>query len=384
MSTDCLTGLDVLEEQGFAPLQGRRLGLISNHTGISRRREHLLDLLLAAGADVRAIFSPEHGFFGKLDELVGSGVHEPTGIPIHSLYGNNQKPQAEQLEGLDALVYDIADVGLRFYTYTTTMTHCMAAAADAGVSFWVLDRPNPIRGDLVEGPVLDQPFTRLSSWHPIPLRHGLTSGELALWARRQYGHDLDLQVVQCHCWRRDRWFQETGLPWVNPSPNLRNMRQALLYPAIGTLEACNLSVGRGTDTPFELFGAPYMDDVRLAHELNVAGIQGMQFAPIEFTPDTREFVGEVCRGVYVVTTEWETLPTVAAAVRISLVLQRLYPEQFGYQKLAHLLGSVPAVEAIGQLRPAEEIVVAWEARAEEYVAGLEDILLYEGPRPRLL
>lgn len=371
------TGLDVLEEQGFAPLQGLRLGLVSNHTAISRRREHLLDRLLAAGCDVRVLFSPEHGFLGKLDEPVASGVHEPTGLPIHSLYGNEARPAPEVLAELDALVYDIANIGVRFYTYTTTMTHCMAAAAEAGLPFFVLDRPNPIRGDVVEGPILDHPFWLLSAWHPLPLRHGLTSGELARWAREQYKLDLDLRVVQCRNWRREMWFHETGLPWINPSPNMRNMRQAALYPAIGTLEACHLSVGRGTDTPFELFGAPYVDDMLLAEELNRAGISGMAFVPIQFAPSSSIFAGEACGGVYVVTGDMDQVETVTAAVHIALVLQRLWPGEFGYEKLAHLLGSVAAVQGIGELRPAEEIVGAWQPELAQYREEIKRFWLYQ-------
>lgn len=378
MADPVLTGLDVLIEQQFAPLQGLRLGLVTNHTAISRRRKYLLDLLLAAGMQVKAIFSPEHGFLGKLDEKVTSGVHEATGLPIHSLYGSTQKPTLEQLEGLDALLYDIADVGLRFYTYTTTMTHCMAVAAEAGLQYWVLDRPNPIRGDIVEGPVLDTPFKALSAWHPVPLRHGLTSGELARWARDRYEVDVDLQIVQCQGWRRDMWFHQTGLPWINPSPNLRNVRQALLYPAIGTLESCKLSVGRGTDTPFEVFGAPWVDDMLLAEELNAAGIGEMAFVPVEFTPDTREFVGQRCGGVYVVLGDWLKLQPVTAAVQIALVLQRLWPNEFGYEKMAHLLGSHPAVEAIGALRPAEEIVASWQDELAASAAELQRYWLYTG------
>ncbi|MGE5531039.1 MAG: exo-beta-N-acetylmuramidase NamZ domain-containing protein [Bacteroidota bacterium] len=377
MSESVLTGLDVLAEDEFSPLRGLRLGLLTNHTAISRRREHLLDLLLAAGCDVKAIFSPEHGFAGKLDEPVASGVHEPTGIPVHSLYGNEKKPAPEALEGLDALVYDIADVGLRFYTYTTTMTHCMAAAAEAGLQYWVLDRPNPIRGDIVEGPTLDHPQWLLSAWHPLPLRHGLTSGELAHWARAHYGLDLDLRIAQCRHWRREQWFHETGLPWINPSPNMRNLRQAVLYPTVGTLEACNLSVGRGTDTPFELFGAPYVDDLLLARELNAAGIDEMAFVPIEFTPTTREFVGEKCRGVYIVTSDWSRLQTVKAAVQISLVLQRLWPECFGYEKLAHLLGSQKAVASIGRLDAPEAIVGEWQAELGQYRSTIIEHHLYQ-------
>lgn len=372
-----LTGLDMLAAENFAPLQGKRLGLISNHTAITRDRRHLLDLLLQHGCTVSAIFSPEHGFQGRLDEPVASGVHEATGIPIHSLYGNEQRPAPEQLSGLDALLYDIADIGLRFYTYTTTMTHCMAAAAEAGLQFWVLDRPNPIRGDLIEGPILDQPFRLLSAWHPLPLRHGLTSAELALWAKDQYKLDLDLQLALCRDWRRDQWFHQTGLPWINPSPNMRNVRQTLLYPAIGTLEACHLCVGRGTDTPFEVFGAPYLDDVLLASALNTAGIAGLTFVPLQFTPTTREFAGEVCRGVYVVTGEWGSERPVTAAVQIALVLQRHWPEQFGYRKLDHLLGSKAAVNAIGELRPAEEIVGAWEPDLLAYREQIRAFWRYE-------
>lgn len=372
-----LTGLDVLAGEGFAPLKGKRLGLVSNHTAITRRREHILDLLLASGCTVSTIFSPEHGFQGKLDELVASEVHESTRIPIHSLFGSEQKPAPELLVGLDALVYDIADIGVRFYTYTTTMTHCMAAAADAGIQFWVLDRPNPIRGDIVEGPVLDNPFSLLSAWHPVPLRHGLTSAELALWARDEYHLDLDLQVAQCRDWRRKQWFHETDLPWINPSPNMRNVRQTLLYPAIGTLEACNLSVGRGTDAPFELFGAPYMDDVLLAEELNAAGIADMAFVPHEFTPTTREFAGEKCRGVYVVTGEWGRCRPVTAAVQIALVLHRLWPDEFGHHRLEHLLGSKPAVEAIGNHVPAGAIVSGWADELCDFTEATRGFWLYE-------
>ena len=371
-----LTGLDALAEEGFASFGDLRLGLVCNHTAISREREHLLDLLLAHGGKVVALFSPEHGFQGKLDEPVSSTVHEPTGLPIHSLYGSQQKPTPEMLAGVEALVYDIADVGVRFYTYTTTMTHCLAAAAAAGIAMWVLDRPNPIRGDLVEGPILDQPFSRLSAYHPLPLRHGLTSAELAAWANDRYQIDGDLHVIPCRNWRREQWFHETGLPWVNPSPNIRNVREAVLYPAIGTLEACDLSVGRGTDTPFEVFGAPWVDDRLLAGELNRAGIAEMAFVPVEFTPAEREFAGQECRGVYVVLGDWAKFRPVQAAVQIALTLRRLWPEEFDHPKLSHLLGSKKAVEQIGELRPAGEIIAGWEAQLRGYAQEREPYLLY--------
>ncbi len=374
--TPVLTGLDVAAAQGFPELAGKRIGLIANHTGIDRERRHLLDLLLQAPeVTVGAILSPEHGFAGLLDEVVPSGEHE-SGLPIHSLYGETQSPTPQMLQGLDALVYDIADLGVRFYTYTTTMTLCMKAAAEAGIGFVVLDRPNPINAVDIEGPVLDKPYNVLSSWHPVPLRHGLTSGELARWSVGEYGIGCDLSVVQCRGYKRRMWFDDMGLPWINPSPNMRNLKQAILYPAIGTLESTNISVGRGTDTPFELFGAPWMDGDRLARRLNDLEMTGLSFVPIQFTPDTREFAGELCHGVYVMLEDRHLLRPVEAAVRIALVLRELWPDVFKYEKLHHLLGSRAAVEAIGALRSAEEIVAGWDEGIEAYRRKRSGYLLY--------
>jgi uncharacterized protein YbbC (DUF1343 family) len=370
------TGLDILAEQGFAPLRGLRLGIVCNHTAISRQRRHLLDLALEHGLKVGAILSPEHGFQGKLDEPVASGVHEPTGVPIHSLYGEQQKPRPEMLAGLDALVYDIADIGVRFYTYTTTMTHCLAAAAEAGLPFFVLDRPNPIRGDVVEGPVLDAPRSRLSAWHALPLRHGLTSGELAGWVNETYALRADLRVIECRGWRRDMWFHETGLPWTNPSPNIRNSRQALLYVAIGTLEACHISVGRGTDTPFEVLGAPWMDDMAAAEALNAAAIPELTFAAVRFMPYEREFVGQDCGGVFILLGDWDRFEPVRAAVQIALTLQRLWPAEFGCAKMRHLLGSEAATQAVCELCPADEIIGLWRDELAAYRKAVQPFLLY--------
>jgi uncharacterized protein YbbC (DUF1343 family) len=370
------TGLDALSAEGFSALRDRRLGLIVNHSAVDWRRRHVIELLAESGCKIGAFYSPEHGLQGRLDEPVQSGTYGDSGIPIHSLYGSHQKPTPEMLSGVEALVYDIADVGVRFYTYPTTMTHCLAAAAEAGIPMVVLDRPNPIRGDAMEGPVLDQPFSKLSAWHPFPLRHGLTNGEIALWANERYRIGADLTVVPCRGWRREMWFQNTGLPWVDPSPNLRNLRQAVLYPAIGTLEFCDLSVGRGTDTPFELFGAPWMDDIVLARELNAAGIAELSFVPVAFTPHTREFAGQECRGVYMNLGDWDRFQPVTAAVQIALVLKRLWPEQFDHHRLLHLLGSAPAVEAIGELKPAEEIVAGWQDELAGFAEERRPYLLY--------
>ena len=377
MSTHTLTGLDTLAADGFAALQGLRLGLICNHTAVDRERRHLLDLALEHGLQVRAILSPEHGFQGKLDAPVASGVHEPTGLPIHSLYGERQRPTPEMLEGLDALIYDIADIGVRFYTYTTTMTHCMEAAAAAGLQFWVLDRPNPVRGDVIEGPILDTPRSRLSAWHALPLRHGFTSGELATWANATYGFGADLQVVRCTGWRRGMWFHETGLPWVNPSPNIRNPRQALLYVAIGTLEACHISVGRGTDTPFEVIGAPWMDDLQAAEALNEVGIAALSFTPLAFAPYEREFVGQECRGVFIALHDWEAFEPVIAALQIAVTLQGLWPEQFGAERMRHLLGHAAATQAVVERQPVEAIAALWQEGLAAFRAEAAQYRLYE-------
>lgn len=371
------TGLDVLAADGFAALQGLRVGLVCNHTAVDRQRRHLLDLALASGLNVCTLLSPEHGFQGKLDEPVASGVHEPTGLPIHSLYGQHQRPTPEMLTDLDALIYDIADIGTRFYTYTTTMTHCMAAAAEAGLQFWLLDRPNPIRGDIVEGPMLDEPQHHLSAWHALPLRHGFTSGELARWANATYGFWADLHIAQCTGWRRDMWFHEMGLPWVNPSPNIRNPRQALTYVAIGTLESCNICVGRGTDTPFEIIGAPWMDDLQAAEALNAAGIAGLEFSPVAFTPYEREFVGQECRGVCVDLQDWGAFEPVKAGLQIALTLHRLWPEEFGAAKMRWLLGSAAATEAVVQLRPVDEIVGLWRDELAAFGEQARAYWLYE-------
>jgi uncharacterized protein YbbC (DUF1343 family) len=371
-----LTGLDILAADDFAPLRGGRVGLITNHTAIDARRRHILDLMLAGGVDVAALFSPEHGFAGQVDERVGSSLHAPTGLPIHSLYGDTEAPTPQMLEGLGILVFDIADIGVRFYTYTTTMALCLRAAAEAGLRFVVLDRPDPITGNMVEGPVLDEPFKLLSAWHPVALRHGMTVGELALWSNTEYCIRGDLDVLGCHGWDRGMWFDETGLPWVNPSPNMRNLREAILYPAICPLEACSISVGRGTDTPFELFGAPWIDDMALAEALNAADMPALSFVPIRFTPTSSKFVGEECGGCYVMLESCTAMRPVEAAVKIALELKRLFGDAFDHQKMAHLLGSKRAVEAIGALTPADNIICAWQAEKDEFAERRKAYLLY--------
>ncbi|HSH17088.1 MAG TPA: exo-beta-N-acetylmuramidase NamZ domain-containing protein, partial [Verrucomicrobiae bacterium] len=282
---EVLNGIDVLVKEGFKPLRGLKIGLITNHTGRDRNGTPSLDLLHnAPGVSLVSLFSPEHGIRGEIDAHVKDGMDEKTGLPIYSLYGERRSPLPEQLAGLDALVFDIQDIGCRFYTYISTMGNCMEAAANAGVRFIVLDRLNPITGAVVGGPVLAGE-TDFVGWHTIPVRHGLTVGELARLFNSEKSIGVNLSVVPLAGWTRGLWLDETTIPWINTSPNMRSLTQAALYPGVGLLETTHLSVGRGTETPFELFGAPYIDGETLATRLNGFGIRGVRFDPITFTPD---------------------------------------------------------------------------------------------------
>jgi uncharacterized protein YbbC (DUF1343 family) len=264
-SAPVLTGIDVLARDGFAPLKGKRVGLLTNHTGVARDGRSTIDVLHAApGVKLVALFSPEHGIRGVLDAAVPSSKDERTGLPIHSLYSDTRRPTGPMLEGLDAIVVDLQDVGVRFYTYFASMSGVMEEAAKRKIGVVVLDRPNPIGGWQIEGPLPDGTPGDFVAYHPMPVRHGLTMGELARLLNAERSIGADLTVVPMEHWRRDLWFDETGLGWINPSPNMRNLTQATLYPGIGAIEYSNVSVGRGTDQPFEQIGAPWIDGPGLA------------------------------------------------------------------------------------------------------------------------
>ena len=372
-----LNGIDELKRNKFAPLRGLKVGLITNHTGTDRERNSTIDLLHGAeGVKLVALFSPEHGIRGAVDEKIGDSTDEKTGLPIYSLYGERRTPSAEQLADLDALVFDIQDIGCRFYTYISTMGNCMEAAAKAGKKFFVLDRVNPINGTKIEGPVLDgkESFT---GWHKIPVRHGMTVGELARMFNEERGIGADLTVVPVQGWERDFLFDQTGLPWINPSPNMRSLTQAILYPGIGLLETTELSVGRGTDTPFEVVGAPYIDDLKLAAELNNAGIAGLRFVPVQFTPTTREFKGKVCKGVNIILTDREGCNVVDAGIAIASKLQELYPKEFGLEKFDRLLVHKGTVDAIREGKAVASIKGLWGKDLAEFRTRREKFLLYK-------
>ena len=374
-----LTGLDILASESCQRLQGLSVGLIANHTAVTRGRRHAIDLLLECGVNLTALFGPEHGLRGDHDETirVASTVDPDTGLPVHSLFSSVMRPTAEMLAGIELLLFDIADVGVRYYTYTTTMTYCMEEAAKLGISFMVLDRPNPITGTRVEGPVLSPAFRSLPAYHPVPTRHGLTAGELALLSNNEYGIDCDLTVVRCEGWRRSQWFDETGLPWVAPSPNLRNLNQVTLYPALAAVEFSEVAVGRGTESPFEVFGAPYIDALELAARLNDMDDLHLRFVPIRFTPRSHTFAGEECHGCFVFTTDREELRPVEANVRIAGEIVSMYPDWLDVGKSELLLGGPAVADAIGAGVPAQEIITAWQPGVDEYLKRRERYLLYE-------
>ncbi len=295
----------MLVEQGFRPLRGKRVGLVTNHTGRTRGGASTIDVLARApGVRLVKLFSPEHGIRGEVDAAVPDSVDAATGLPVVSLYGTNRKPQARDLEGVDVLVYDIQDVGARFYTYITTLGLVLEAAGESRKPVIVLDRPNPIGGREVAGPLRDDEFASFIAYHALPVRHGMTVGELARLYNAERKIGALLEVIACTGWSRDDLFDRTGLVWVNPSPNMRSLTEALVYPGVGLLEATNLATGRGTDTPFERVGAPWIDPQPWAAALNAANLPGTRFVPIYFTPSQRQYAGARCGGVLIVVTDW--------------------------------------------------------------------------------
>ena len=374
--TGVLNGIDVLAKQHFAPLQGLRLGLITNQSGKDRNRYSTIHLLRnAAGVQLKALFSPEHGLHGTLDEPVNDGIDEQTGLPVFSLYGKRRAPAPEQLSQLDALVFDIQDIGCRFYTYISTLGLSMEAAAKAGVKFFVLDRVNPINGITIDGPVLTEK-TSFVAFHPLPLRHGMSVGELAQMFKAERNLKLDLVVVPVEGWKREQWFDQTALPWINPSPNMRSLIEATLYPGIGLLESA-ISVGRGTGTPFEVIGAPYIQDVRLAWELNRAGLPGVRFVPVRFTPTDSIFKGESCAGVNIIVTDRDRCNVVDVGIFIAKTLQHLYPARFDLEKLDHLLGHRATLEAIKAGKDLSEIKATWATDLKQFNGRRAAHLLYK-------
>ena len=377
-------GIDSLEEDSFKQLAGMRIGLLTNHTGLTRDGRSTIDVLSsekarAADVTLSKLFSSEHGIRGLLDEKVSDSVDEKTGLPVRSLYGDtpeSRRPRPEDLAGLDAVVVDLQDAGCRFYTYLASMGTILEEAAKAKVKVFVLDRPNPIRADVWEGPPTDDDALSFVAYHTTPIRTGMTIGELATLYNAERKLGTDLTVVKMKGYARDLWYDETGLIWVNPSPNLHSVTEAALYPGIGLLETTNLSVGRGTDSPFEVFGAPWMDGPRIAATLNARGIAGVRFTPVSFKPLSSVFKDEVCSGVRITLGDRNALNAVALGIHVATALRDLHPRDWSAEKLNRLLASRAALARFSRGETAGEITGAWAAGAMEFEKRRAAFLLY--------
>jgi len=383
-----LAGIDVLERQGFDILQGKRVGLLTNHTGRSCDGRSTIDILHGApGVTLAALFSPEHGIRGEADEKLASGIDRRTGLKLHSLYGSSCTPTADMLRGIDVLVFDIQDIGTRFYTYIGTLSLAMQAARHAGIPFVVLDRPNPIGGDVVAGAIpVSQPAEgkngcgALTSIHPIPTRHGMTVGELARLFNAEFGIGCSLTVIPMQGWRRDMPFASTGFSWINPSPNMKSATAALLYPGFGILETTSLSVGRGTERPFEMYGAPWLDAQAVIRNLVARHIPGIRFSACRFVPTApgHSYRGTVCNGVCVTEVDPRRLDPVTAGLHLVQAIYQSHPARFrAYQGFATEVGDRDTWELLTRKgkRPAE-VAGRWEQGLARFRAMRAGYLLY--------
>ena len=373
-----LPGIDVWRQRAYEPLAGRRIGLITNTTGRDAAGRLTAEVLAASGeVDLVALFSPEHGFRGVEEGDVASAQDASTGLPVHSLYGDTRRPTQEMLADLDGLVFDIQDIGTRFYTYATTMAYAMEEAASHGLPFVVLDRPNPITGLHAEGPVIDFELLSFVGYAPISLRHGMTMGELALYFNAELGIGANLTVIPIQGWRRDQWYDATGLLWVNPSPNMRNLEEALLYPAVGALEYTNISVGRGTDEPFEWLGAPWIDGLALARQLNGAALPGVRFIPRKRTPSSSVFAGEVCNGIDLVVTDRDAFSASRTAITLATTLFALHGGDWDPERLPPLWGRPDVIDQLRAGMTPESIAAAWQDDLDEFLAARSRYLIYD-------
>lgn len=373
-----LTGVDVLVRDGFTALRGSQVGLVTNHTGLTRDGRATIDTLHEApGVSLGALFGPEHGIRGERDEHVADGQDEKTGLPIWSLYGARTQPAPEQLAGLDTLVFDIQDIGCRFYTYLSTLGHVLEAASAERLRVVVLDRPNPIGGLATEGPPADADALSFVAYHPVPVRHGLTVGEMARLLHAEKSLTCPLEVVPCAGWRRGDWYDATGLVWTNPSPNMRRLSAATLYPGVGLLEFTNVSVGRGTDTPFEVFGAPYITPRAFAGALNAEAMPGVRFLPTRNTPTASIFARESCGGVQMLVTDRDHLNAVQVGLTLAVTLRRLYPDDWQPDKLNRLLVSARTQGALLAGATYADMAGGWAGPLRDYEERARAVHLYE-------
>ncbi len=360
-------GIDVLVEQGFKTLRGQRLGLVTNQTGRTRDGRSTIDVLdYAPAVKLVRLFSPEHGIRGDVDAAVTDDRDQATGLPIVSLYGAKKKPAPADLADLDGLVFDIQDVGVRYYTYITTLGLVLEAAAESGKRLLVLDRPNPLGGRKVAGPVRDADLASFIAYHALPVRHGMTVGELARLYNGERRLGARLEVVACRGWSRDQTYDQTGLIWINPSPNMRSLTQAMLYPGVGWLEATNLATGRGTDAPFERIGAPWIDPAAFAATLRAAEVPGTRFVPTWFVPRERQYKGERCGGVQILIVDWNAFDPMKLGLALAVTLRARYPAEWKPEGILTMLGDRASYQAILEGRGFQAIEPPWRTELDEF------------------
>ncbi|HXG83342.1 MAG TPA: exo-beta-N-acetylmuramidase NamZ domain-containing protein [Pyrinomonadaceae bacterium] len=379
LTTSVLNGIDVLEKNNFKELNNLRIGLVTNHTGRNLSGKPTIDVLKnAPNVKLVALFSPEHGIRGELDEEgIKDSVDSKTGLPVYSLYGETRRPKPEQLKDLDAIVYDIQDIGARFYTYTATLRNVLEEAAKAGKPVYVLDRPNPINGVDVEGSLAEESKLSFIAAHTIPVRYGLTIGELGMMMNAERKIGADLKVIKMENWQRSMWFDQTNQTWINPSPNMRSLTEATLYPGIGLLETTNVSVGRGTDTPFEVVGAPWLDGRQLATYLNARNLGGVRFVPVKFKPDASVFKNEDVGGINVVITDRARFQSVKTGIEIAVALRKLYPNDWQADKFLRLLVNADVLEKVKRADAPEDIEKSWQNGLAAFSKRRALFLLYK-------
>jgi len=380
------TGIDVLAAHGFDLIRGtegkKKIGVLTNQTGVDSQGRRTIDVLAQApGVSLDAIFSPEHGVTGALDTTdIGDSKDAATGVPVYSVYGATdaaRRPSLDVLKMLDAVVVDIQDAGTRFYTYETTVGYFLEAAAKAGIDVVVLDRPNPITGSFVQGPISDPGHESFTNYAPLPVRHGMTLGELAKMFNSERGINARLQVVPLEGWMRGDWYDSTGLSWINPSPNLRSLTEATLYPGVALVEGTNVSVGRGTDTPFELMGAPWIKAAELAQYLNGREISGVRFVPVTFTPTASTYAGQQCQGVNIILVERNAFDAPELGIELASALRKLYPEQFHMERMIDLLVNQAVYDAIAKGDDPRRIAEDWREPLEKFQQLRQKYLIYK-------
>jgi uncharacterized protein YbbC (DUF1343 family) len=372
-----MTGLEMYMSRNSVPFAGKRIGVVTNQTGVDPYGERTIDMFPSFPmGKLMAIFSPEHGIAGRADERVANSTDAATGVPIYSLYGETRRPTDAMLNGIDVLIFDIQDAGVRFYTYVTTMAYCMEAAAKHHIQFVVLDRPNPLGGEVIEGPMLDRDKLSFIGYFSMPVRYGMTMGELARMFNAENRIGADLRVFTMNNWRRSETYDETGLAWIPPSPNLRSINGAFLYPGIEILQSAGVSVGRGTDTPFEILGAPWIDGGKLANELNRRNIPGVSFVRMKFTPREGLYKGEQCGGVKIDVNDHEAFRSMRMGLEIADALHRMYPHDFQLEKINELLGSDSTLDRLERGDSPAAIVAGWSNDLAKFRAIREKYLLY--------